>query len=102
MPPSGDQPRTLLLVEDCSSSSSSPAPLDDLTYISRTPLRSEEKAIRLPSGDHAGFISSAGSNVKRELVCFARSRIQISRLRVARSARPTAKRFPSRESAGLE
>src|SRR5205807_2230408 len=62
---------------DCTTSSSSPVPLDDFAYTSRMAFRSDEKAIRFPSGDHAAFISSAGSKVSRELVPRARSIIQI-------------------------
>src|SRR5215470_3093282 len=87
---------------DCISISSSLTPVADFKYKSRTPLRSDEKAIRVPSGDHTGFDSSAGSKVKREPVRRVRSMIQMSRFSVDEVVRPTATRFSSGDRAGFE
>src|SRR5690349_11285492 len=99
--PSRDQSSALLPLPDSSSNSSSPVPFEFFTYRSRWPRRSEEKTMRLPSGDHTGLVSSLGSNVSFVLDPRARSNTQISRVKEAGSRTQTARRLPSGERAGL-
>src|SRR5215813_6307722 len=65
-----------------------------------TPSRFDENTMRLPSGDHTGLISFAGSKVNRDGVLRARSINQISADTVCGSTRLTATRFSSGESRG--
>src|SRR5262249_31860073 len=63
-------------------------------------LRFDEKTTFLPSVDHTGKLSSAGSNVNRFMALRATSRIHISRYPIG--PMPTATRDPSGDIAGVE
>src|SRR5258708_11279097 len=70
--------------------------------MSLCPRRLEVKAIRVPSGDHTEFRSSAGSKVRRVLVPRSRSNIQMSRVFVCGSRMPTDSLLSSGERVGFE
>src|SRR5579863_9290203 len=61
------------------------------------PPRFDCHTIWLPSGDHRGLESLAGSNVNRSLAPVERSSTQISVLLLLGSDRTTAARLPSGE-----
>src|SRR6266498_5238573 len=87
--PSEDQSSTNFVLFDLKSSSSFPEPLEDLQYRSNGPVRFDEKTTRLPSGDQTGLVSTAGSNVNRELLPVI-SISQISLPEIVGSDRATA------------
>src|SRR4051812_31571470 len=67
--PSRDQSWADLSSFDLNSNCSSPAPVEGFSYKLKTaPPRSDEKMMRVPSGDHTGNQSMAGWDVSRVLV----------------------------------
>src|SRR5262245_18341595 len=96
--PSGDQSFAKLGRSDYGNVSSLPAPFDSFGQRLICPARFEEKAMRVPSGDHTGETSLAGSNVNRERLPPPSSINQISSLLLCASRRASATRLSSGES----
>src|ERR1700680_4837165 len=64
--PSGDQLVAYMSTSEARISCSIPAPLEAFSQSSKWPFRfDDENTIRLPSGDHTGYLWNAASNVKR-------------------------------------
>src|SRR4029453_19519945 len=85
---------SLKIAPPLSTAVSSAAPLTDFTKISSGPNRSDAKAMRLPSGDHAGKWLIDGPKVKREGTGRSRANSQISAAENP-DRLTAARRFPS-------
>src|SRR5215510_16449487 len=94
--PSKDQSLAAIILLPLNSSSSLLLPSAGFTYSCGRPVLAELKTILLPSGDHTGEKSQAGSTVNREGVLRAMSISQMSPLPF--SSRSTATLFSSGES----
>src|SRR5207249_10443051 len=97
--PSGDQERPEELVVIWPSFRSWP-PSAGITKMSAVEPRNRRKAMRPPSGDHAGDPASAGFVVSRRGAPASTNLMYISKLSLFSPSQENATCFPSGESAG--